>query len=123
MEWVSLLHILNSFFSIHHLMPCAFAPPCLRVSVVNPLFCTVARTWTICLDALHGCSFDAKETLPMAEKSTTTKKKAPRQQMLETLAETEKIVTERRESQGRPEDKVEARAGAAAVAAADELAG
>jgi hypothetical protein len=59
----------------------------------------------------------------MAEKASTTKKKAPRQQMLETLAETEKTVSERRESQSRPEEKVEARTAAAAIAAADELAG
>jgi hypothetical protein len=41
----------------------------------------------------------------MAEK-TPTKKRPPRQQMLEALAE-EKSVTERREAQARPEEKVE----------------
>jgi len=59
----------------------------------------------------------------MAEKASTTRKKAPRQQMLETLAETERAVSERRESQSKPEEKVESRNAAAAVAAADELAG
>jgi hypothetical protein len=58
----------------------------------------------------------------MAEKSTATKKKSPpRQQMLEALAETEKNVTDRREAQAKPEERIEARAVAQAVAAADEL--
>jgi hypothetical protein len=58
----------------------------------------------------------------MAEKSTTTRKKAPpRQQMLEALAESEKTVTERREAQAMPEQKLQARAAEQAVAAADEL--
>ena len=59
----------------------------------------------------------------MAEKSTTTtKKKAPpRQQMLEVLAETERGVAERKEAQARPEERIEARAVAQAVAAAEEL--
>ena len=58
----------------------------------------------------------------MAEKSTATKKKAPpRQQMLDALAETEKTVSERREAQAKPEERIEARAIAQAVAAADEL--
>ena len=58
----------------------------------------------------------------MAEKSTPTKKKAPpRQQMLDALAETERAVAERKEAQARPEERIEARAVAQAVAAADEL--
>ena len=58
----------------------------------------------------------------MAEKSTTTKKKAPpRQQMLEALAEGERSVAERKEAQAKPEERIEARAVAQAVAAADEL--
>lgn len=56
----------------------------------------------------------------MAEKSTT-KKRPARQQMLEVLAEGERAVAERREAQARPEEKVEARAAAAAVSVADEL--
>jgi hypothetical protein len=56
----------------------------------------------------------------MAEKSTT-KKRPPRQQMLDTLAETERAVSERREAQARPEEKVEAKLAAQAVAVADEL--
>ena len=57
----------------------------------------------------------------MAEKAAAKKKAAPRQQMLEALAETEKIVAERREAQATPEQKLEARAAAQAVATADEL--
>lgn len=58
----------------------------------------------------------------MAEKSTTAKKKAPpRQQMLDALAESERTVVERKEAQARPEERIEARAVAQAVAAADEL--
>ena len=57
----------------------------------------------------------------MAEKSSTGKKKPPRQQMLETLAESEKAVAERREAQAKPEEKVEARMAAQAVAVAEEL--
>ena len=58
----------------------------------------------------------------MAEKSaSSSKKRPPRQQMLETLAEAEKAVAERREAQARPEEKVEARLAAQAVAVADEL--
>lgn len=58
----------------------------------------------------------------MAEKSTTTKKKAPpRQQMLEALAEGERSVAERKEAQAKPEERIEARAVAQAIAAADEL--
>jgi hypothetical protein len=56
----------------------------------------------------------------MAEKSTA-KKRAPRQQMLDVLAETEKVVAERRESAARPEEKAEARAVAAAVEIAEEI--
>lgn len=60
--------------------------------------------------------------MKMAEKATTTKKKAPpRQQMLEALAETEKSAAERKETQARPEERIEARAIAQAVGAADEL--
>jgi hypothetical protein len=58
----------------------------------------------------------------MPEKTAPTKKRPARQQMLEAIAETEKTVAERRESAARPEEKVEARAAAQAVAAADELA-
>src|SRR5258706_15633817 len=57
----------------------------------------------------------------MAEK-TTPKKKPTRQQMLEGLADSEKSVAERRETQARPEEKLEARATVEAVGAADELA-
>jgi len=57
----------------------------------------------------------------MAEKSTAAKKKPARQQMLEAVAEAEKTVAERREAMASPEEKVEARAAAGAVAAADEL--
>ncbi|HEX4797644.1 MAG TPA: hypothetical protein VH370_27870 [Humisphaera sp.] len=57
----------------------------------------------------------------MAEKATPRKKPA-RQQMLEGLAESEKSVTERRETQAKPEEKLESRATVEAVAAADELA-
>lgn len=56
----------------------------------------------------------------MAEKSSS-KKRPPRQQMLEALAESEKSVAERREAQARPEDKVEQKLAAAAVAVVDEL--
>ena len=56
----------------------------------------------------------------MAEK-TSTKKRPARQQMLEALTQTEKEVSERREAQARPEEKVESRAVAGAVAVADEL--
>jgi hypothetical protein len=56
----------------------------------------------------------------MAEKSAT-KKRPPRQQMLEALAETEKSVAERREAQARPEEKVEQRLATQAVVVADEL--
>lgn len=57
----------------------------------------------------------------MAEKSTPKKKAPPRQQMLDALAETEKTVAERREAQAKPEERLEARAAAQAVAAADQL--
>src|SRR5215212_4063472 len=57
----------------------------------------------------------------MAEKASPAKKRPPRQQMLEALAETEKSVAERREAQARPEEKVEAKLAAQAVAVADEL--
>lgn len=58
----------------------------------------------------------------MAEKSTTTKKKTPpRQQMLDALAESERAVSERKEAQAKPEERIEARAVAQAIAAADEL--
>ncbi len=58
----------------------------------------------------------------MAEKSTSSRRKSPpRQQMLETLAETEKTVAERREAQARPEEKIEARAADQAIAAAEQL--
>lgn len=58
----------------------------------------------------------------MPEKTTPSRKKSPpRQQMLETLAETEKAVAERREAQARPEEKLEARAADQAVAAAEQL--
>lgn len=57
----------------------------------------------------------------MAEKATTSKKRPARQQVLEALAEAEKTVAERREAQAKPEEKIEARAVAQAVAAADEL--
>lgn len=56
----------------------------------------------------------------MAEKSTT-KKRPPRQQMLDSLAEAEKTVAERREARATPEEKVEAKLAAQAVAVADEL--
>ena len=56
----------------------------------------------------------------MAEK-TPSKKRPPRQQMLDALAESEKDVAERREAQAKPEEKIQARAIAQAVAAADEL--
>jgi len=56
----------------------------------------------------------------MAEK-TAQKKKPARQQVLDTLAEAEKSVTERREAQSRPEEKIEARAAEQAVTVADEL--
>ncbi|HEY8751001.1 MAG TPA: hypothetical protein VIM11_23655 [Tepidisphaeraceae bacterium] len=56
----------------------------------------------------------------MAEKSTP-KKRPPRQQMLEGLAETEKTVAARRESQAKPEEKIEARNVSQAVTVADEL--
>ena len=58
----------------------------------------------------------------MAEKSTTSRKKPARQQMLEGLADSEKSVAERRETQAKPEERLEARATVEAVAAADELA-
>lgn len=54
----------------------------------------------------------------MAEKSTS-KKRPARQQMLEVLAEGERAVAERREA--RPEEKVEQRSVAGAVAVADDL--
>lgn len=57
----------------------------------------------------------------MAEKATTSKKRPARQQVLVALAEAEKTVAERREAQAKPEEKIEARAVAQAVAAADEL--
>lgn len=58
----------------------------------------------------------------MAEKSTTTKKKAPpRQQMLEALAESERSVAERKEAQAKPEERIAARDVAQAITAADEL--
>lgn len=57
----------------------------------------------------------------MAEKASSSKKKPPRQQMLETLAESEKATAERREALVKPEEKVEARLAAQAVAVADEL--
>ena len=56
----------------------------------------------------------------MAEKSTA-KKRPPRQQMLDALAETEKTVADKRESATRPEDKAEALATQSAVALAEEL--
>jgi hypothetical protein len=56
----------------------------------------------------------------MAEK-VTAKKRPPRQQMLEALAETEKTVAERREAGVRPEDRAEAKSVAAAVAVAEDL--
>jgi hypothetical protein len=56
----------------------------------------------------------------MAEKSTT-KKRPPRQQMLEALAETEKTVAERRDADVRPEEKAEAKSVATAVAVAEDL--
>ena len=56
----------------------------------------------------------------MAEKSPA-KKRAPRQQMLEAMAEAEKAVAERRDAQATPEAKLEARNTAQAVAVADEL--
>jgi hypothetical protein len=56
----------------------------------------------------------------MADK-TAAKKRPPRQQMLEVLAETEKTVAERREAASRPEERAEAKAAAAAVAVAEEL--
>jgi hypothetical protein len=57
----------------------------------------------------------------MAEKTATKKKAPPRQQMLEALAETEKTVAERKETQQTPEQRIEARTAAQAVGAADEL--
>lgn len=57
----------------------------------------------------------------MAEKGSAAKKKPPRQQMLEALADTEKAVAERREARATPEEKVEAKLAAQAVAVADEL--
>ena len=57
----------------------------------------------------------------MAEKGSAAKKRPPRQQMLEALAGAEKEVAERRETRATPEEKVEARVAAQAVAAADEL--
>ncbi len=56
----------------------------------------------------------------MAEK-TSAKKRSPRQQMLDALADSEKTVTERREAALRPEEKAQAKAVAAAVAVAEEL--
>lgn len=56
----------------------------------------------------------------MAEK-TAPKKRPPRQQMLEALAETEKNVAEKRESAARPEEKAEALATHSAVGLAEEL--
>ena len=58
----------------------------------------------------------------MAEKTTSSKKKAPpRQQMLDALAATEKSVAERKEAQRTPEQRIEERTAAQAVSAADEL--
>jgi hypothetical protein len=56
----------------------------------------------------------------MAEKATA-KKRAPRQQMLDALGETEKSVAERREASAKPEEKADAKAVAAAVAVAEEI--
>jgi hypothetical protein len=56
----------------------------------------------------------------MAEK-TSSKKRPPRQQMLEALAESERSVAERRETQARPEEKVEQKLAAQAVAVVEEL--
>lgn len=56
----------------------------------------------------------------MAEK-VTSKKRPPRQQMLDTLVETEKAVAERRAQNATPEEKVEAKVATQAIAAADEL--
>ena len=56
----------------------------------------------------------------MAEK-TATKKRPARQQMLETLVESEQSITERREAAGTPEEKLAAKAITQAVAAAEEL--
>src|SRR5450432_4572742 len=56
----------------------------------------------------------------MAEKSSS-KKRPPRQQMLEALAEADKSVAERREATAKPEEKIEARNTEQAIALADEL--
>jgi hypothetical protein len=58
--------------------------------------------------------------MPMAEKAPS-RKRPPRQQMLEALAETEKNVAEARESAARPEEKAQAKAVADAVAMAEDL--
>src|SRR6185312_5224859 len=57
----------------------------------------------------------------MAEKPSPSKKRPPRQQMLEALGETEKTVATRRDAQAKPEEKIEARNVSQAVAVADEL--
>ena len=57
----------------------------------------------------------------MAEKAPAKKRPAPRQQMLEALAESSREVDERREAEARPEARIEARATQEAVAAADAL--
>jgi hypothetical protein len=57
------------------------------------------------------------EKTPAKKKSTTS----PRQQMLETLAETAKQVEERADADARPEDRLGARSVRDAVAAADAL--
>lgn len=56
----------------------------------------------------------------MAEK-TPAKKRPPRQQMLESLAESEKAVSERRDARATPEERVEAKLAGQAVSVADEL--
>ncbi len=56
----------------------------------------------------------------MVEK-ITPKKRPARQQMLAALAENEKTLTERRETNGTPEEKVAAKATAEAVGVAEEL--
>jgi hypothetical protein len=57
----------------------------------------------------------------MAEKSSPSKKRPARQQVLEGLAESEKSVASRREGQAKPEDRIEARNVGQAVTVADEL--
>src|SRR5258706_15642966 len=61
-----------------------------------------------------------RKGIAMAEKAPA-KKRPPRQQMLEALAETEKSVVERREAGARPEERAEAKSIAAAVAVAGDL--